>query len=381
LAFILLSSVVPVLALAADSEPEGNTADPSNVTITVVIPEPAPAPVSEPSVPAFINVYPSDVTETRENGGRQIVKTYDLNADENPADIPREDFERDGWRYTLTDITRRETAAADTRERIEVVTVNTDTKELEAILPLLAPTLEFTDEDGYIGILTLDIASIKVEAAGTKTSSYTMTVTREYPHLSSNDTALVPKTVEEKGKTYALADIDWRAGNTVAVDYDSLPEYFTAVANYTATGTSTKVTGYTTTAEYAGSLTKLLQGRTFYTAYFLGTEIVPEKIPLDVVDETPSVSQETPEQAATAEPTGAPITTTEPVIDSDITKQNHSGEWLVIIPFVGIVCGVAYYFIKKMRKKKEETTIEKTHNPAVDAGDDGGNDCPYTRRD
>jgi hypothetical protein len=321
----------------------GSTAKPSNVTITVVLPDkaetsahesemtahepetaPAPetpaselktAPVPEtsasepkttvvPETPALkpktasiletvpdpvteykTVLYPVDVTETHANGGRQIVKTYELSALDNPADIPRGDFERKGasgdkWLFTLIDIIKRETANAETIPHTETVTLNTDTKELEQILTMLAPTMEFKTDDEYAGILALDVASIKVESTGTKTTSYTKTVTREFPRLSSADTSLLPKTVEENGKTYTLADVDWKAGNYETVDYNQVPEYYTAFANYTATGTSTKVTGYITTAEYNGTIAKLSQGKTVYTAYFEGEEI---RTPLEFV--------------------------------------------------------------------------------------------------
>ena len=117
----------------------GDTASktPSNVTITVVMPDPAPVPEPTPAQSPEIKIYPSDVTETKADGVWRIVKTYELAANENPADIPRADFEREGWRFTLTDIIRKETANAETRPHTETVTVSTDTKELEKILPLL----------------------------------------------------------------------------------------------------------------------------------------------------------------------------------------------------------------------------------------------------
>jgi hypothetical protein len=230
-------------AFAADT-PNG-VKEPSNVTITVVMPEPTtPPPVEEPALPAPspIKLYPSDVTDIRDGGSWEIIKTYELNPNEKPEDIPRDSFERSGWKFTLTDIIRKETANAETREHTETVTLNTDTKELEKILPLFSPSMEYKTEDGFVGIITLDVASIKVETAGTKTSSYTMSVTREYPRLSANDTSLVPKTVEDRGKTYTLAGVDWQAGNYVTVDYEQVPEYYTAIATYTAKGTSTKAT-------------------------------------------------------------------------------------------------------------------------------------------
>jgi hypothetical protein len=73
-----------------------------------------------------------------------------------------------------------------------------------------------------------------------------------------------------------LQNVDWQTGNTETIDYHQLPDSYTAVATYTAKANSTAVTGYTTTASYNGTITKMLQGRTAYTVWFLGTEIAPE---------------------------------------------------------------------------------------------------------
>lgn len=375
-------SVSGFTAFAADTA--SGVKEPSNVTITVVMPEPTMPPVEEPAPPApsLIKVYPSDVTEIRDNGNWEIVKTYELSAAENPADIPRDSFERSAgasgasWKFTLTDIIRKETANAETREHTETVTLNTDTKELKKILPLFSPTMEYKTEDGFVGIITLDVASIKVETAGTKTSNYTMSVTREYPRLSTNDTSLVPKTVEDRGKTYTLAGVDWRAGNNVTVDYEQVPEYYTAIATYTATGTSTKVTGYVTTAVYTGTLAKLSQGVTVYTAYFLGEEI---RTPLEMTElpssePTPAPTEE-PAVEPTTEPTEQPTET--PVADitsapDDSGNNSNTVLYVIIALLVLLVAGGAFYIIKN---GKGQTHNEKTTDASADTRDgsvDGG---------
>jgi hypothetical protein len=309
----LLSSGAPFGLAAAD--------DAGEATIPAMPPEPADAPGRETEMPpAIIALYPSDVTETDEGGARTIAKTYELRPDEDPAGIPREPLERDGWRYSLTDITRRETTNTEMREHAETVTLDTDTKEPEKILALLAPATEYKAEDGFAGLLPLDVSSIKVEEAGRRTSRYTMNVTREYPHLSSNDMGFVPKTVEEKGTTYTLTDVDWRAGSMETVDCDALPAYYTAYATYTATGTSTKVTGYTVTAVYRGTLARLTRGSTRYTAYFLGEEM-------------------------RTEPESGELTTTErtaAAARSDIA-------WFVLPPILGAAVGTGLYF-RHLRK-------------------------------
>jgi hypothetical protein len=329
----LIFAAVP--ALAAEGEQI-----PSNVTITIVMPDgvekaqqdsPPLAPV--PAAPAL---YPTGVEEIREDGLRHIVKTYELDDGENPASISREGFERLGWHYELTDVMKAETAGLEAREHTETVTLNTDTKDLQTILGLLAPTLDFKSEDGYVGILALNISSVKVEQAGTKTSTYGVSATREYPRLSESDTSLVPKTITDGGRTLRLADVEWRADNLVTVDYEQLPEYYTAVATYTGTGSKTVVTGYVTTAEYAGTLTKLNQGKTVYTAYFLGTEIVPERTPLEVMESTP-----TPKPDPTAAPETTPTATDEPAAVQTDTNPASPAILITLAIILALLVGAA----------------------------------------
>lgn len=371
---VILCVLPSLVAFAAETDDN----EPSNVTITVVLPdketkqepEETPAPVQ----PTEIKMYPVDVTENAEGNRRQIVKTYELTAAESPADIPRADFERNGWRYSLTDILKRETANAETKPHTETITLNTDTKDLEKILTLLAPTMEYKTDDEFVGVLQLDVTSIKIETAGTKTTSYEMKVTREYPHLSAADTSLVPKTVSDNGKTYNLANVDWKAGNYVTIDYEQVPEYYTAYATYTATGSSTKVTGYVTTAVYNGTLAKLAQGKTVYTAYFEGAEI---RTPLEMVTSTemptattpnllPTESEDAPTEQTiteTAEPTATP--TAEPVADTDSGGSSNAALYVIIaLLAVLLVCAFMIIF------RKGKFNYAKTHHNSADAGSD-----------
>ena len=330
--------VCPVIANASD----GGGRQTSRVNITVVMPSgvqdqsaagsssdnesffwPAKPVITPAPVP---ELFPISVSEYRENGKRLIIKKYELDVFENPAHIPRESFERDGWMYELADITKAETAYADVREHVETVTLNTDTKETPAILGQLAQTLDYESEDGYYGVLTLNVASIKVEQAGTKTSSYTLTATREFPRLSSPDTSNVPKTITDGGKTYTLSKVDWRDGNTVTVDNISLAEYYTAVATYTTTGSKTVVTGYVTTAEYSGTIGRINQGKTVYAAYFLGTEIKPERIPLEIIRDTPvgAALAPTPVPVAGEEENKTPQVTPEPAAETETPVETET---------------------------------------------------------
>lgn len=221
-------------------------------------------PQAETPAPAL---YPVEVSEYAEGDARRISKTYILTADDDPTDIPTAAFEREGYVYTLLDLTRQDNIETDAKLHTEPVTVESKSKELEQILPLLPATKEITTEDGYTGVLTLDAATIKVEAAGYGTSSRTVTAKRSYPNLSDADTAFVPKTTEDGGRTLTLADVQWQEAGG----------FYHATATYTGTAASKYATGYTVTSSYSGEVSKTTGDTLTYTAIFGGTPISAEQ--------------------------------------------------------------------------------------------------------
>jgi hypothetical protein len=315
---LVLAFALPICGITALAAEEGspdlgqaapeiqNTAPPP--TIAVPLP-PNPEDTRE-------ELYPADVQTLIDGERRQIVKTYVLTTGQSPTDIPRDAFEREGWLYSLTDITEKRVTDTDVRAHTETVTINTDTKDLNAIISKLATTLDYQGEDGYAGALTLDLSTVKCEEAGYKNTSYTVSATREYPHLSTPDLSLIPKTVTENGRTLTLDDVSWEAQNTVNVDYDEIPSSYRAVAKYTAGASKTVVTGYVTTADYSGEIAKSVTCDTTYTAYFEGKEINPKPT-------------ETPKPTDAPEPTDAP--------GNVKTLNSQSGEF----PLVPIAIGLA----------------------------------------
>lgn len=256
-ALLMAVSVLPCGALAADTE-ETETADP----VPIVEQEQA-APT-----PAPATVYPAEVRASEENGVSYLEKVYCLTIKDDPAAIPTADFEREGRTYTLLDILKNDQTETETKDYIEVVTLNSETKDMAEIIKQLAPELEVTTEDGYTGILKANYPGITVEVAGYKTSSWTVSATRTYPNLSEADISLVPKTTEDSGRTLTLADVDWQEAATDHTDGYDLPMRYTAVATYTGTATGKYATGYTVTVEYAGEVTKTSCDSVIYTAVF-----------------------------------------------------------------------------------------------------------------
>ena len=203
-------------------------------------------------------LYPVEVTEYMEGDSSRLKKIYVLTPADDPSLIPTEDFDREGQTYTLLDITRQDQVETDTRDYTETVTLESKTKDMDAILPQLTAALEVDTEEGYTGVLTLDTASIQVEAAGYSTSTRAVTAARTYPNLSDADVSLIPKSIEDGGRTLELANVQWQEAG----------EFYTANATYTGTASSKYATGYTVTAEYSGEVSKTTNDTVTYAAVF-----------------------------------------------------------------------------------------------------------------
>ena len=345
---LMLSMPLSTFAENAKQQNKSN----SNVNLTVIVP--SEEDVQKEKTKEFKRelpkLYPVNVYEADENGIKQIIKTYELSENEKPEDIPHDSFQKGGFDYELTDIIKNETASADVKEHTKTVSLNTDTNDLNAIVKQLAQTVEYKSDDGYAGILNLDIKSIKVETAGTKTSNYAVSAVREYPNLSSNDAALIPKTITDNGRTMSIAGIEWRTQTSSSVDYQEMPTTYTAVVNYTATGSKTVVTGYTVTAEYKGSISKMITGKTVYAAIFNGRELLN----VSNEDNKENIESFTDNTAETQE-------------KSSVVSENMKGGGVgnkIFIPFVilffVLVGSVFAFILLRKRNKRNETKMGRT---------------------
>lgn len=226
---------------------------------------------------AFAAEYPSQVSYNLYNGIFEVRKTYEMQVNQEPSAQVKQGFEQDGYSFVLTDMLRQELPEQQSKAYTETVTVNSGSKELTAILPLLADTKEITTEDGFTGTLKLDTSTITVEPAGYKNNSWPVSATRTYPNLSSMDLEYIPKTTTENGRPLNFSTVDWQTDNTENVDDDTIGNRFSAIVTYTGTASSRNVTGYTVTAQYSGEVEKVSLDKVQYVAVFHGTPlVVPE---------------------------------------------------------------------------------------------------------
>ncbi len=296
---------------------------------------------AEPEAGQSASYYPISVEEYTYGplDELRINKVYQLSLSDDPSLIPTEDFIRNGRRYYLLDMTRKDEVGVDIQTHTETITQASDTNSLEAILQRLDAEMEVATEDGYVGILRLDHTSVQVTTDGYATKTSTLTASRSYPNLSEADVSLIPKSIEDKGKTLTLGDVKWSESMDVDGEGNPVTRY-TATASYTGTASSRYATGYTVSASYTGEVSKPNCNLVTYTAIF-GSEKAPEESVAPGGDEDHGPGQ-----------TEAPDTTE----DSDTVKEpaNLSGlKHPVMIGVVVLALGVGGVFAyKKFRERR-----------------------------
>lgn len=294
--------------------------------------------------------YPISVEEYTEGGTPRIKKVYQLSIDEDPAIIPTSDFERYGYVYHLLDITQHNDEGVDVKDYTDTITQDSDTGELAAVLKQLDGQMEITTEDGYTGLLILDHTSIEITVKGYSTSTRNLAANRTYPNLSDTDLSLIPKTLDESGKTLTLSDVQW--SSTYQEDGSML---YTASASYTGTSTSRYATGYTVTANYQGRVSKTGCDMITYTAIFGGVEIPleePTPVPMpavvtEAVEDTPEADA-APDAMEEPAPEAIPEQTPDAEIAAEPDKRGTA--WMIV--GITAVCaggGAVWYIVKKKK--------------------------------
>ena len=320
-----------------------------SISTSIIVVVPTSEEQQQPSSSQAPILYPVRVSENREHNRREIIRTYELAGQQSADHISREPFEREGFRFELADIVRSEMLSFDSRDHIETITINTENNDLATILRLLSGTLEYKSDDGFIGMLTLDVSTITIESAGTRTTSSTSRRTREFPHLPSPDLSLIPRTINEGGITFNLENVEWRDGNMGVIDYTPIAETYIAVATYSTSISRTEGVGYITTAKYKGVLSRTSQNKTRYTANFIG---VPIELPIDEALQISSEEKEAIEPVKleieiVKEKNNLPTK----YINTDILESRNNGISIIALAILLVIVSSSSYFTGRFGKK------------------------------
>ncbi len=226
------------------------------------------------TVNAFALEVPTSTVTQNLNGNQQAIKTYTLPPDADPQRLIEEPFELEGYLYSFADITKEENLMEDSQPHRETVTVETSKKDLSSVLEELPPTMEY-DDGTYKGTLALDHTTIHTEAAGYAKGSRTITAVKTIGPLDRNDMSYVPATTVKDGRTLSLAGVDWQVIGTDLVGETLTPSSYQAVATYSGKASYSYATGYVSTAEYVGEVTRNEVESVTYQITYLGVEDVP----------------------------------------------------------------------------------------------------------
>lgn len=176
-----------------------------------------------------------------------------------------ETFEQDEYQYTKSNVLEIPIMAQDTKEIRQVKSASSKSN--------LPEVITYEDEDGYIGELHRGTISTSVNGYTTKT--YTMSDSKYYYGLPSRDLININKSVVKNGVTLKLTDVNWINSNNEAAGDTAVGAIFTCKAYYSGTYTKKEPTGYTSTAEYIGSVTRDYVERVTYEVSYIG-EPLPE---------------------------------------------------------------------------------------------------------
>ncbi len=224
------------------------------------------------SASALAMEVPTNTVVQNLNGSQQAIKTFTVPADHDPQSLIEEPFELEGYLYTFADIVKTENPVEETKPHTEIITVETDKKDLAAILEQLKPTIEY-DDGVFKGTLALDHTTISTEASGYVPKSYTVSEVKTIGQLDRNDMSYVPATTVKNGRTLNLANVEWQVTGTDLVGETLVPSSYQAVATYSAKATYQAATGYITTAEYTGDVTHEGVESVTYVLTYLGTKV------------------------------------------------------------------------------------------------------------
>lgn len=295
----------------------------------------------------------------------RIRKVYQLSLSDDPSGIPTEDFVEYGRTFHLMEMTRKDEVGVDTQPLTKTITTDSSTGDLGEILKQLAPEITAETEDGYTGTLKLDYNSVQAEVKGYKTSTRSLSASRTYPNLSDADLSLVPKTVQEGGRTLNLADVKW--SSSTDMEGEDMVVRYTATASYTGSVSNRYATGYTVTADYTGEVAKTNCEIVTYTAIFGCTDasyipnrettaaVSQEDTPPEgeeVIFQEPEDTPQDPQEAETASPEEAEA--------AGSTQPTSNG----MLSFIGCAGGIISLAVagmwgaEKLKERKERKTSE-----------------------
>lgn len=218
---------------------------------------------------------PVSQTENMIDGRQTLIQVYEVAPDTDPKTLIQDEIIQNGYRYTMTSITKETVVVEDEQEITQEyeVTINVsdeDDARLEALMSM--PAFIDYDVEGYTGKLYPVIASLTGTETGRTNHSGYKTITKSYTY-DYNDDSLVPGTSDG----YTLSSISWAEG--AYIEDTSIPENYIATATYRKAYSYSTIDGWSFTMSYVGDVTLEHEDVIRYKLIYTGVLIEEPKEP------------------------------------------------------------------------------------------------------
>lgn len=227
----------------------------------------------------FAEILPNDVQTFFEQGKYYVVKTFTLSKQQNESEIVGKSFEQNGIIYNQSDIEITPIIEEEKKEVKQAESVSVSSQNVNLVLSKLPQQKEYTDEEGFAGIIYPASDEISFSANGYNTKTYTANDFRYYFNLPSKDTSNIAKSITSQGISMSLTNIQWIDSNNADSGDTAVGNNYTAKVSYSGTYTKKIPNGYTAIVPYKGEVYREVTHQKQYKITYIGEEInleVPE---------------------------------------------------------------------------------------------------------
>lgn len=223
---------------------------------------------------------PKDVQSFINNGRYYIVKTYELPQESDSNDLTGKSFEQNGIIYNQTTVEKTPLEETETKTAEEEEIVNVSSKNSQLALSKVAAQKEYTDDEGFTGILYPITDSVSFSVNGYTTKSYTASDSKYYYNLPSRDTSNIPKSITSSGISMGITDIQWIDSSNAESGDTAVGGNFTAQAFYSGSYTKQLPSSYTATILYRGEVSRKLVKQVVFKVVYEGEKILLPQNPI-----------------------------------------------------------------------------------------------------
>lgn len=204
-----------------------------------------------------------------------ITKIYNISEQEkeNIEYIIKERFQENGYLYVKSNIEENPIIKTETKDISQTKTVTVANPNKASVIKALGNTINYSDDEGYSGKLTLDNQNIIFSISGYSTKCFEKNDTKLYHGLSSKDVNQFPKIITIDNIDLQLINIEWIESNNSESGNTAVGINYTAKVYYKGEYTKKIPSGYKAEVIYKGTVKKSYSNAIEYKVTYIGEEI------------------------------------------------------------------------------------------------------------